>query len=222
MVEMVSAKHASKGLKVVKKDWQPVIAGKMFDSALIGECPAPNKEALVGRHVVVNLANITGDVRQQGVGLRFTISHVTPEAAVAEVSGYEAATTHLKRLVRKGVDRIDDTFPGVTSDGTEIIIKPFIVTRWSASNATLTSIRKAVREQLIQEIAGRDFETLVSEIIGNKLQITLKKSLAKIYPLMAFEIKALQVVKRGAQPAKQEPEAPEEQAIEAVAAPESK
>ena len=61
----MGSEKQKQGLKIVKKKWLPIRASKFFDSEMLGECYVTGPEQLIGRTVSANLANLTGDVRQQ-------------------------------------------------------------------------------------------------------------------------------------------------------------
>ena len=68
-----SMAEAKQVLKIVKKKWLPIKASKFFDSELLGESYVVGPDQLLGRTVAANLANLTGDIRQQSVTLKFIV-----------------------------------------------------------------------------------------------------------------------------------------------------
>ena len=74
-------------LKIIKKKWLPIRASKFFDSELLGDCYVVSSDLLMGRTVAANLANLTGDIRQQSVTLKFVVTYMDGEAGVADVVG---------------------------------------------------------------------------------------------------------------------------------------
>lgn len=190
---MAKTKQVVKG-KIIKKEWYHIRATKAFDSTPLGESYVADPQTLLHRKLTINLANLTGDIKQQGINLKFQVISVQDNAGIAQVIGYEASPSQLKRLVRKGVERLDDTIPVETSDGKKVILKPFIVTRVRASNAKLHLMRRLLRQTLLAEIKEMTFDNLIRSVISNNIQGSLKKPLRKVFPLKALEIRRLDLV----------------------------
>jgi len=179
--------------KLMKKEWHPIVSSKAFDSVVLGETYISDAATMVNSQLTVNLANLTGDIRQQGINLKFRISEVDKGSGVANVIGYEASSAQLRRLVRRGVERLDDSIECKTSDGQLVKVKPFAVTRAAASKAKLSLIRKKLREAITEEVAKLTFDNLVKSIISHNLQTYLKNSVKKLLPLRAIEIRKLEL-----------------------------
>jgi len=190
---MVKAVKQIKG-KPIKKAWYSIKATAAFDSSFLGETYVAEPSLLVGRKLTLNLANLTGDIKQQGISLKFVISSINDSVGIADVIGYEASSSQLRRLVRRGVERMDDSIKCETSDGRALIIKPFAVTRTSTSKHKLSQMRAYLRDAIINEVKKYTFDELVKMIISNKLQTLLKSGVKKIYPLKALEIRKLLIV----------------------------
>lgn len=190
---MVKAQQRIKG-KPIKKSWYTIKATPAFDSSFLGESYVAESSMLVGRHLTLNLANLTGDIKQQGISLKFVISSINDGAGIADVIGYEASPSQLRRLVRRGVDRLDDSIKCEVSDGKSVTVKPFAVTRTSTSKRKLSLMRAFLRDAITNEVKKHTFDELVKMVISNKLQTLLKAGVKKIYPLKALEIRRLIIV----------------------------
>ena len=149
---------------------------------------------MMDRHLTVNLANLTGDMRQQGTSIKFNISEVNDGVGIASVVGYESSYSHLKRFVRKGVERLDDSVRCVTSDGAVVQIKPFAVTKTNTSKQKLRDIRSIIRKEMISQVRKQKYDSLIRSIIANKLQSILKTSAKKVFPLRIFVIKKMELI----------------------------
>ncbi len=190
---MAKAKQVVKG-KVIKKEWYPVNATKAFDSAPLGESYVADPQELLNRSLTVNLANLTGDVKQQNINLTFRITEVTDKTGVATITGYETAGSQLKRLVRRGVERFDDTITCTTKDEKQVVIKPFAVTRNKTSKEKIHLLRRLMKQTITAEVGKLTYDDLLKAVISNNIQGNLKKPLRKLYPLKALEIRKLELV----------------------------
>ena len=187
-IVMAQSKQA---LKIIKKKWLTIRASKFFDSELLGECYVASPDLLMGRTVAANLANLTGDIRQQSVTLKFIVNSVDGEFGVADVIGYETASSAIRRVVRRGSDRLDESFVCETSNGQKVRIKPMIITKTITNSAVHRSLRKALVSTVVKLVRKHTFESLINEMITSKLQMAVKTDLKKIYPLKSVEITSL-------------------------------
>ena len=101
----------------------------------------------------------------------------------------------MKRLVRKVRNKIDDSFIAETKDKIKIKIKPFMITRGRTSKSKLTAIRKLSKELLTKFVNETSFEDFIREVGSFRIQIKLKQTLRKIYPLGLYEIRLIEKIK---------------------------
>src|SRR3989338_9173251 len=141
-------KQEKSAVKAVKKKWYRLLAPKIFGGEVLGESLVAEPGLLSGRVVEANLMNLTGDIKQQTVSLKFRVCSVSNEEAATELISYEVAPVAVKRFVRRAVNRIDESFMVRTSDSRIFRIKPFVLTR----TETKGSVRKAIRRALISSI----------------------------------------------------------------------
>ncbi|MBI2144866.1 hypothetical protein HYU18_00930 [Candidatus Woesearchaeota archaeon] len=201
-------------LKIIKKKWLPIKASKFFDSEPLGECYVTGSDKLVGRTVTANLANLTGDIRQQSVTLKFVINSLDGESGVADVKGYEMAPPAIRRIVRRGSDRLDESFSCTTSDGQKVVVKPMVITKTTSNSAVHHSIRKLMVGSVVKYVSKHTFESLINEVITSKLQMAVKTDLKKVYPVKAVEIKSLELATSSAAEAQQSAEQGQTEAIQ--------
>jgi ribosomal protein S3AE len=97
-------------------------------------------------------------------------------------------------MARKGTNYVEDSF-STNCTNAQLRIKPFLVTRKKVSRAVRKALRQKAKEELITYCADKDSETIIEDIIKNKLQKQLSLILKKIYPLSSCEIRAIKIEK---------------------------
>lgn len=97
----------------------------------------------------------------------------------------------LRRMLRKGTNYVEDSFPAEGKDST-LIIKPFLITRRKVSRAVRKALRNKSREELINYVKEKTAEELFDEILKTQLQRALNIKLKKIYPLALCEIRVFE------------------------------
>jgi len=178
-----------------RKRWYMIVASEQFQKALIGEVPCFNGEQLVGKSFWVNLAHLSGDSRDHSIRLRFQVTHVTGERADTALLGYALSPANIKRMVRPGRDRIDDSFQVVTQDKVGMRVKMLYLTRNKVKRGISREILHKGREEIAAFFGKVMYEDAFGEIIANRFQKGLKSVLGKIYPLSNVDVKNLERVK---------------------------
>lgn len=172
-----------------KKKWFPVVGIGDFKDSTLAQAYANTSQDLVGRHLKINLMALIGDPKKQSITLDFVITKAESNQAVAELHSYSINSAHIKRLIRKAVKRIDDSFVAASKDKITCRIKPLLIARFKTNQGVTTALRKKAKEYLKSAIEANTFEDIFSSIITNKLQMGLKKELKQIYPLGISEIR---------------------------------
>ncbi len=178
--------------KEKKKPWIKILAPREFGEKVLGETLLTDK--LIGRPLKLSLSSITGDFKKQNNILKFVIKEVKDQA-ITELVGYNLSDAYLRRLVRKGKEKIDDSFICESKDKIRFKLKPFMLTRQKTSNSIITALIKKSREILTKYAKENSFVNIIRDITSNRLQMNLKKSLKDVYPLSMCEIKAVERVK---------------------------
>ncbi|RME31563.1 hypothetical protein D6789_02315 [Candidatus Woesearchaeota archaeon] len=185
------------GKAKIKKKWVPILAPKSFNNQTLGETHVASPEAAIGKTINANLMHLTGDMRKQGIEIRFDVVKVQDGKALTAVTGYELLPANLKRIVRRGRTKIADSFITRTATKRRVRIKPLIITTSHTSARTCTAIRHAVRAKLKELAGGMSFEKLVQELIGFKIQRAIKDAATPIHPIKTAEIRVCTLLPEG-------------------------
>jgi ribosomal protein S3AE len=181
--------------KTEKKTWFPVIAPKIFHNQVVGEMLLSNPSAAVGRTVPVNLANLARDPRRQNITIKLEITNAAGEKLHTDIIGYEINPSFVKRMVRKGGDKLDHSFAAETADSKKLRLKIVFLTRRKINLSVATALRKKTEEMLRGDVKKTGFEEVMQSVVAHKMQGNMKKQLNKIYPLKIFEIRKVEIEK---------------------------
>ena len=178
-------------VKKKKKRWYSLIAPKEFSNIEIGETLASEDKELHGRTISISLGVVTRQMRKNNVKVTFRVNEVKEGKAFTELIGYNLVPTYIKRSVRKGKSKVDDSLILKTKDEITVAVKPFAVTRNKVTKSVLNQIRMQMRKELKNTFANDKFDNLISRVIKTEIQRELKSKLKKIYPLSIVEIRFL-------------------------------
>jgi ribosomal protein S3AE len=176
-------------MAVLKKHWVPVLGPQLFKEEQLGESYVLETETLVNRSISVNLMNITGDMKKQNFSASFRITSVKEGKAHTRVTGIEMQPSSVKRLVRRGRNKVDDSILVHLKGGQQARIKPLVITKTLTNNSTATAVRNKTSELLVEICKDLTFETLLADIVSMKLQRHLRNQLNGIYPIRSVDIR---------------------------------
>ncbi len=187
-----------KGTKAIsgwkKKKWFTVVGPDFMKQVPIGETPANDASYLVGRTIKISLMAITNDPKHQNFSIDFEIDKVAGLNAHTRIKAFHMSGSAIKRFVKRGRDRIDDSFVANTKDNIQIRIKPLLITRENSKGSILTKLRKYTRELIIKQVKTLTYDQLMQDIIYGKFTKQIKPSLNKIYPLKSVDVRSIEVL----------------------------
>ncbi len=191
------AKEEVKVSKISKKGrklWLPIIAPKLFSNQLLGKSYVMTAEQLMDKPVKVNLMELTGDMKNQNINLGFRVMGIKNNEGLAEVWSYELMPAHIKKIVRRKRDKLDDSFVLETKERLKLIVKPMLLTNTPTTSSVKKDLRRDLRNLMIRMFKSLDYEDIIRNIIIRKIQNSLKKELNLVTPIRACEIKVLERV----------------------------
>ncbi len=187
--------HKQAAVKVGrKKKWYKILASTTFNQVEIGELPLFEPEDALGRAVKVNLMILTHDPKKQDREVAFLINGRKDSFFTTTFKSFEITPASVKRLVKRGKSKIDDSFSCTTKDKKELTIKPVIVARSKINQSTRNDLRKECRSLIKENLAKLDYEQFLSLLITDKFQRDLLDVLKKIMPLSACKIRMMNLV----------------------------
>lgn len=188
MVEEKTAKT-----KVKRKKWISVIAPELFRNEPIGDVPVNDPKSLINRTITANLMTLTRDMKRQNTNIKFIITNIKGGGAVTDFYGYYLNTTSIKRLVRRGKEKIGISIICKTSDNKKVRIMPLIISYTKVKGSVAASFRRDATSYLRSYAAKTTFENMIKDLITNKLQRDLKGAIRKVYPIRILEIAQLHI-----------------------------
>jgi small subunit ribosomal protein S3Ae len=180
--------------KVIKKEWYPVLAPKIFGNMVLGETYVYEPEQMVGKRMTKNLMSLTNDIKRQNISINFKVANVQNGKALTDVIGYYMVQSSVRRLIRRNIEKIDMSFLCKTSDNKNLQIKPLLVTRSATTGSVATKIRRNAQDFLVKYISSISYDNLLNDMITHKMQNFLRKDMNKIYPLRVCEIRSMEIV----------------------------
>ena len=186
--------------KKKKKGWYEILSPESMGRNVIGESTVYESQDLVGRTLKLNLSIIMNDMKKQNIDAEFEITSVKEGKAETEITGLYLTQSYMKRMVRRGKDKVDDSFLAVSKDKKTLRVKPVIITNSKAANALNTALRLKMRELVQEALNEKSAEEFFSDLVSQKFQRETKDKLSKIYPLRYIDVRQALEVKNAKTP----------------------
>jgi len=139
--------------------------------------------------------NLIGDPRKQNTDILFVTEKLKGETAViADVYGYNMQQPALRKLVRRGKTKIQDSFKCHTGDKKPVVVKIFALTRNNVNKSTASRMRRLVKQLTVNKVSKMSFKDFVGDVIEGKFQKEMKSNISKIYPLRIMEYNTVKMM----------------------------
>ncbi len=175
------------------KKWYSVYAPKQFGDTVIGEMPANDEKAAMGRKIEVGLEVLTRNPSHAYTNVTLKVINVEGAAAHTSLVGIRQLYSYVRSLVRKYRSISTAVVPVSSKDGTSMVLKMLVITRQRSTHSRIRGIRKEMRE-LIKAYAGENAaQDVVGAIVEGRFQADLAAKLKHIAPISKVEVRALEV-----------------------------
>ena len=169
---MVEAKKSATLVRK-KKKWVSILAPKFFRETEIGQIYVEETAQAIGRTIKVSLMIITGEPSKQNTKVEFRITGQTPEGQLTtDPMGYELNVTAIKKFMRRGRTKLQDSLVMETLDHKKIRIKPVVVTRNEILSGTKKELRRRMTAFLTEQVTKMTFENILIDVASRKCQKT--------------------------------------------------
>ncbi len=186
---MAGKKRKTNTPKVKKKKWFPIHAPAYFNEQLLGETYVAESSLVHGKYLTANLSTLAKSMRKQSMNVHFRVTEVKEGKAETEIIGYSLINSALKRLVRRGRDKITDSFLSKTKDKKIIRIKPLIITMNKGTKSLQTAIRLLARKTIREHVFSKDAVDVFADIIDGKIQKQIKHAVKELAPIKSVDIR---------------------------------
>lgn len=177
------------------KDWFNILAPRDLGSKLLGQSPATDPKTLVGRTMEFGAAEITGDNSKYYMKLSVRIINVEGRTCLTSFNGFECTRDHLLRMVRKRNQKVETVIDVSTKDGWILRMKPWTILNGKPPTKVETKMRHFVMNFFNDAASKSNMNDMLRKILTTEMQMMLKKSGSKIYPIRFSEVARIKVLK---------------------------
>jgi len=180
--------------KWAAKLWVRVLAPKAFGYAEVGHIPVTRLEDALGKTVEVSFYDLTKDVSQIHIKLKFQIVDIEDSTAYTQLKLMELTRDYVRSLVRRGTSRVDAIMDVETKDGVRLRVMATAITQSRVKSSQKRAIRKIMFQLISERARSLDFDTFVQHCVLGTLASEIEMQAKKIYPLRKAEIRKIKVL----------------------------
>jgi len=175
------------------KNWYNILAPKIFNQAQVGEAAAGSNEELVGRIIDTHFSELTGDITKQFIKLKLKVENVQGENALTDIIEYELSKQYLQRMIRRGTSKMEEIIDLNLKDK-PVRIKILIITASKAQSSQRSSLRNALRTEVVKTFKSSDLNNLIITLASGKLQREILKKIKIVFPVRFLEVRKIEIL----------------------------
>lgn len=175
------------------KKWFSVYAPAQFNDAIIGEMPANEEAAAVGRKIVVGLDALTHNPSHAYTNVVLRVVSADGSAAKTKLVSITLLYSYIRSLVRRYKSIATSVISVSSKDGSKMVFKMLVITRQRSTHSRVAGIRKEMNERITSYARDNNASDMISSIIEGKFQAELAHELRHITPISKVEVRALEM-----------------------------
>ncbi|MDE1833382.1 MAG: hypothetical protein KGH58_03115 [Candidatus Micrarchaeota archaeon] len=175
------------------KQWFSVYAPKVFNESVVGEMPANDEKAAMGRNIVISLDTLTKNPSHAYTNVVLKVENVQGTSARTRLVALEQLYSYTRSLVRRYRSIATSVIPVTTKDGIRMVVKMIAVTRRRTAHSKILGVRKEMNQLVEAYAKENDAAPMISAIIDGKFQAELSAKLDHITDLNKIEVRKLEI-----------------------------
>lgn len=176
------------------KEWYTIVAPKMFKGKVIGEALVTEPSEAMNRSIIVNFSFLDAHPSKYYIKIKFKADKVEDGKIKMKYVGHECQRDYISQMVRKRAVRIDNRIIVETKDKRKIIIKTIGISLRKTKTSVKSELGKSISALIMKRVKDMKFEDVVKSILFDELQKTTRKEVSKLYPIVRFEVRKLEVL----------------------------
>ncbi|HLP79462.1 MAG TPA: hypothetical protein VK158_02410 [Acidobacteriota bacterium] len=177
-----------------KKKWVAIHAPAQYENTYLGETLVMENKLVLNKPITVNVMHLTKNVKKQNLNLTFKVTDIVEGKATTKAVAFEMQPASIKRLVRGGRDRVDESFIVKSKDAQYARVKPLFITKNHQPSTVKTKLRRLTISIVRKYVAEVAFEDFMKDVVDGKVQKIVRDKLVKITPLRNCEIRVVELI----------------------------
>ncbi len=174
------------------KQWFNVHTPKVLGGEVVGEIPALDEKAVLGRVIKVSMAWITKNPSQSFMTVGLKVNDANGNSANTSLNYIEQVYSYTHSLVRRGSSIIYTNTKVKDSEGKPFVLKLLAITRHKVAGPKKTLMRKALDTMCTEYVAQKSQDDFVKSVIDGSFQAEGKKVANKIATVGKLEVRKIE------------------------------
>ena len=81
-----------------------------------------------------------------------------------------------------------------SKDKKKAVIKTVAISLAKSKTSVKSEVRKKIAEAIVKKAAAEKFDDLLKQVLSDQLQKTTRKEVSKVYPIIRFEVRKMEVL----------------------------
>lgn len=176
------------------KEWYNIVAPSFFGGVSLGLTPSSEPGKMIGRTIEVTLYDITGDVQQQHIALRFQVTNLRGTDADTIFKGHEYSRDYLRSLIRRGSTRVDTISMLTMKDGYKFRVAVVALSLLRIRRSQIIVMREIIRKILEEKCKNLNSDQFIQEAVLGKIASDIYNEAKKINPLRHVGIRKTKLI----------------------------
>ncbi len=180
--------------KMKGKEWYTIVAPKMFKGKVIGDALIADPREAMKRTMTVNYTSLDSHPSKYYIKIKLKADEVEDGKISMKYTGHECQRDYIAQMVRKRAMRIDNRVVAETKDKKKIVIKTMGISLKKTKTTIKSELGKRISEVILNRVKDMKFEDVIRSILSDELQKSTRKEVTKLYPVIRFEVRKVEVL----------------------------
>ncbi|HVA83198.1 MAG TPA: hypothetical protein VNF06_03480 [Candidatus Aquilonibacter sp.] len=175
------------------KQWFNVHTPKILGDSIIGEIPAQDEKAVLGRVIKVSLSWITKNPAHSFMTIGLRVISANGDAAQTEIHYLEQVYSYTHSLVRRGSSAVYTVSKLKDKEGKPVVLKLIGISRYKINTPKKHGIRRELAKFTTEYVGSKSVEEFVKAVIEGGFQVEAMKVANRIAPMGKLEVKKIEL-----------------------------
>lgn len=175
------------------KQWFNVHTPKILGEAVIGEIPAQDEKAVLGRVIKVALSWVTKNPAHSFMTVGLRVVSANGDAAQTDLNNLELIYSYTHSLVRRGQSVVYTISKMNDKSGKTMVLKLIGISRHKINTPKKAGIRKSLIGFSKEYVGSKTTEEFVKSVIDGSFQMEALKKANAIAPMAKLEVKKIEL-----------------------------
>ncbi|MGP6220625.1 30S ribosomal protein S3ae [Caldiplasma sukawensis] len=180
-----------------EKKWYTILAPNQIGGKEIGTTIGANESEIIGRTIEVPISDLSGNFKRTNSKVVFKIVNVSGLKCSTMFIGHYVGDDYIRRLVRRGRERIDIIEKIKTVDNYVFSLKIVAITDGNITSSKRIEVRNKILESVYDKTKNMDMFEFIRYVISEESLNEIINNLKEVYPVKKIEFRKSELLETG-------------------------